>query len=288
MSFTSRLALTLAAAIGAAVLLAPIAGMLVAVAGFHIPFPRIFDRVVMVTVFVALLWNSRGLRFIPLLSAGFANPAGNLGRALRGFVAALVVIAILGALALAMGGWASASLAAAASRFPKYLLSAIAIAIMEEAFFRAFLLGGLKRDFGRMGALILSAAVYSIAHLVRSPSAFYVNGFEPGAGLITLAHSVDQMRHPTTAIPVMLGLFLLGIVLGEAFLQTGNVYLSAGLHCGFVLGSKLWPKLIAGRNAIPLWLAGVGPVPLIGGAAAWAMAIVLFFLLRPLGADRRT
>ena len=288
MSFTSRLALTLAAAIGAAVLLAPIAGVLVGATGFHIPFPRIFDRVVMGTVLVALLWNSRELRFMPLLSAGFANPASNLWRALRGFIAALIVISILGGLALAMGGSASASLTAAVHRFPKYLLSAIVIATIEEAFFRGFLLGGLRPDFGRTGALLLSAAVYSIAHLVRSPSAFYVSGFEPGAGLITLAHSADQMRHPATAIPVMFGLFLLGIVLGEAFLQTGNVYLSAGLHCGFVLGSKLWPKLIAGRNAIPLWLAGVGPVPLIGGAAAWAMAILLFVLLRPLGAERRT
>jgi len=287
MSFTSRLALTLAVAIAAAVLLAPIAGLVVAALGFHIPFPRIFDRVVMATVLVALVWSSRELRFMRLLAAGFANPAGNFSRALRGFAAALAVIAILGGLALAIGGSASASLVAAASRLPKYLLSAIVIAIIEEAFFRAFLLGGLKHDFGRIGALVLSAAVYSVAHLVRSPAAFYVNGFEPGAGLITLAHSVDQLSHPATALPVMLGLFLLGIVLGEAFLLTGNVYLSAGLHCGFVLGSKLWPKLIAGRNAIPVWLAGVGPVPLIGGAAAWVMAIILLAVLRPLGADRR-
>ncbi len=114
MSFTVRLALTLLAAIAAVVLLAPLLGMLVAGAGFHIPFPRIFDRVVMATVFVALRWNSRDLRFVPLLSSGFADPARNLSRALRRFAAALLVIAILGGLALTMGGSASASLAAAA------------------------------------------------------------------------------------------------------------------------------------------------------------------------------
>jgi membrane protease YdiL (CAAX protease family) len=288
MSFTSRLAMTIAVALFAAILLAPTAGLIVAAAGFHIPFPRVFDRTVMATVLAALLWNGRELRFVPLLRVGFADPRGNSGRALRGLGVALAVVVILGGLALAIGGSTASSVAAAVARFPKYFLSAIAIAVIEEGFFRAFLLGGLKRDFGRTAALVISAAVYSIAHLVRSPAKFYVSGFEPTAGLRTLAHSLDQISHPGTALPVMLGLFLLGLVLGEAFLLTGNVYLSAGLHCGFVVGSKLWPKLIAGRQSIPLWLAGVGPVPLIGGAAAWVMAIVIFLLLRPLAGRRTT
>lgn len=286
MSFTSRLALTIACALIAAILLSPIAGLIVAKAGFHIPFPRIFDRVVMATVLIALIWNSRELRFVPLLRTGFADPIGNLGRALRGLGVALAVVAILGTIALSLGGSASGALWAAATRFPGYFISAIAIAIIEEGFFRAFLLGGLKRDFGRTAALVISAAVYSIAHLVRSPTKFYVSGFEAAAGLRTLAHSLDQISHPATALPVMFGLFLLGIVLGEAFLLTGNVYLSAGLHCGFVVGSKLWPKLIRGHQAIPVWLAGVGPVPLIGGVAAWAMAILIFVMLKPLASQR--
>ena len=31
-------------------------------------------------------------------------------------------------------------------------------------------------------------------------------------------------------LPTFIGLFLLGIVLGEAFLETGTVYLPIGLH----------------------------------------------------------
>jgi hypothetical protein len=76
-------------------------------------------------------------------------------------------------------------------------------------------------------------------------------------------------------------------VLGEAFLLTGSVYLSMGLHAGFVLGAKLWPKIVLGRTAMPWWIAGVGPVPMIGGAAAWVVAIVILVLLKPLAGVRR-
>ena len=126
------------------------------------------------------------------------------------------------------------------------------IAIIEEGFFRAFLLGGMKGDFGNRVALIASAAIYAVAHLVRSPARFYVTGYEPTAGLITLAHSVDQFTDPAIAIPTLIGLFLLGIVLGEAYILTGSVYFSIGLHSGFVLGAKLWPKIILDRAHIAM------------------------------------
>ena len=80
----------------------------------------------------------------------------------------------------------------------------------------------------------------------------------------------------------MIGLFLLGLVLGEAYILTGSVYFSIGLHCGFVLGSKLWPKIILNRAAISWWIAGGGAIPLIGGAAAWVIAIVMLATLGPI------
>ena len=146
----------------------------------------------------------------------------------------------------------------------------------------------MKGDFGNRVALIASAAIYAVAHLVRSPARFYVTGYEPAAGLVTLAHSVDQFTNPAIAIPTLIGLFLLGIVLGEAYILTGSVYFSIGLHCGFVLGAKMWPKIILNRAAIPWWIAGGGAIPLIGGAAAWVIAIVIFATLRPITGVQRT
>ena len=289
LKFTARFALVLVAGIVAAIIFAPLAAVAVSAAGGHYPFPRIFDRTVMATLLIAMLFAARDLNLVSLLSRGFKHPAGpSIGRAIRGFVVAMLAIAILFGLAFAVGGGGFGSHQAAAALIPKYFLSAIAIAFIEEAFFRAFLLRGMSGDFGNRIALIASAAIYAIAHLVRSPARFYVTGYQPAAGLVTLAHSIDQFISPSIAIPTLIGLFLLGIVLGEAYLLTGSVYFSIGLHCGFVLGAKMWPKIILNRAAIPWWIAGGGTIPLVAGGAAWAIAIAIFVMLRAFCHDLET
>ena len=288
-SFTARFALVLLAGIVDAIIFAPLAAVAASAAGWHYPFPRIFDRTVMVSMLTVMLFAARDLNLVPLLKRGFIHPAlPSFARAIRGFVVAMIAIAILFGLALAFGGGGVGDRGAAAALIPKYFLSAIAIAFIEEAFFRAFLLRGMSNDFGNRIALLASAAIYAVAHLVRSPARFYVSGYTPTAGLMTLAHSVDQFSYPAIAIPTLIGLFLLGIVLGEAYILTGSVYFSIGLHCGFVLGAKMWPKIILNRAAIPWWIAGGGAIPLIAAPSAWLIAIGIFATLRQIAGVQRT
>ena len=131
----------------------------------------------------------------------------------------------------------------ALARAPKYVAGAILIALIEEGFFRAFLLGGMIEDFGRTGALVLSSVVYALAHLVRSPARFYLTGYDATAGFHNLYASLAQLTHPAAALPALVGLFLLGLALGEAFLVTGNVYFFDGTACR--LGGR--------RKAMALW-----------------------------------
>ncbi len=287
-SFTAQFALVLIAGLAAAVIVAPIAAMAVAAAGFHYPFPRIFDRVVMVALFGAILIRARSLRLVELLRAGFAAPGRNAIRALRGFAVACAAIAILFAAAAALGGEAAPSIATIAAKLPGYIVSATFIVIIEEGFFRAFLLGGMRSDLGDGGALLASSAIYALAHLVRAPAHFYVTGFDATAGLRNLGASMAQLADPAIAIPSILGLFLLGLVLGGAFLVTRTVYFSMGLHAGLVIGQKLWPKIFIARAALPHWLSGYGKLPLISGAAAWALTIAILVMIRPLSGSRRS
>lgn len=288
-SFIAKVALALGVGLVAAVVLSPLVAIIVASAGWRFPFPRIFDRTMMATLLLAIIWLGRELNFVALLRAGFQHPAAASAiLVVRGLLVSLCTISILFALAIVAGHGGLADLSAAASRLPKYLLSAIVIAIIEEAFFRAFLLGGLMSDFSRRIALILSSAIYAVAHLVRSPARFYVTNFVPTAGLTTLAHSFDQLSQPSVAIPTLVGLFLLGLALGAAYLVVGSVYFSIGMHCGFVLGAKLWPKVILHRGIVPWWIAGGGPVPLIAAPAAWIFAIAILLMMRPLTGPKKT
>jgi membrane protease YdiL (CAAX protease family) len=161
----------------------------------------------------------------------------------------------------------------------RYAAAAAAIALIEEGFFRAVILAGTARDFGRAGALPLSSAVFALTHLVRSPARFYLAGFQPWAGLDDLGASGARIIHPGAALPAIIGLFLLGLVLGEAFILTGRVWFSIGMHAGFVIGAKTWPLLAHPGTPMPRWLAGSGPVPLIAAPAAWTVAILLLILL---------
>lgn len=278
-SFTLRFAITLIAGLAAAVVLSPLAAAAVAAMGLRFPFPRIFDRTVMVTLLAAMLIESRSMGFGALMREGFARPRSNLPRALIGLVIALGAIAVLFGLVYMSGAGQPVPVGGLLLRAIKFALPALAIGVIEEGFFRAFLLGGMRRDFGPRIALVASAALYSIAHLVRSPARYYLSGFHFGAGLHNLAASAAQLGHPLVAAPTLIGLFLLGLVLGEAFIVTGTVWFSIGLHAGFVVGAKTWP-LVAHSNApISRWLAGSGPVPLIAAPAAWAIALILMILL---------
>jgi hypothetical protein len=127
--------------------------------------------------------------------------------------------------------------------------------------------------------LAVSAAVYALAHLVRSPARFYLTGFDAAAGFHNLYASLAQLAHPAAALPSLVGLFLLGLVLGEAFMVTGNVYFSAGLHAGLVIGAKLWPYSDAPGAAPPHWIVGYGRPALISGGAAWVVALVILALI---------
>jgi membrane protease YdiL (CAAX protease family) len=279
MPFTLRLRVAFLRAAAAAALVAPFAATALADAGYHFPFPRIFDRTVMVTLAVMLFLWARPLGVARLLRRGFARPLDNLGTLLRGLLVAAAVIAILLALGAAFGGRDELRAGEVLTRAPKYVAGAILIAIIEEGFFRAFMLGGMMEDFGRMGALAISAAIYALAHLVRSPAKFYLAHFDATAGFRNLYESLAQLTHPAAALPALTGLFLLGLVLGEAFLVTGNVYFSAGLHAGLVIGMKLWPFSDAPGAALPQWIVGYDPPALISGAAAWVMALVILALV---------
>jgi uncharacterized protein len=267
------------------VIISPFAASAVAAMGFRFPFPRIFDRTVMVTLLAAMLLWSRSMGFGTLIREGFAAPRANLSRLVIGLAIAIIAIATLFAFAFASGAGATVSYGALAARALKFVVPAIAIAVIEEGFFRAFLLAGMRRDFGPRAALIVASVIYAVVHLVRSPAHYYLVGFHPAAGLQNLGASAAQLGHPIAAAPTLIGLFLLGMVLGEAFLTTGTVWFSIGLHAGFVLGAKTWPLIAHGGGPVSRWIAGPGPVPLIAAPAAWAIALALFLVL-PLFLDR--
>jgi membrane protease YdiL (CAAX protease family) len=283
--FLLRLVFALVLAAVAAALLAPVAAVLVARCGFLVPFPRIFDRSMMLTTAVILIFQKDKLRLLPLVQSGFERPQSLVSR-LRlitiGLSISLLVVAILWLVAIiAAPAGGRAQWASIVAALPKLILAAAVIALVEEAFFRAYLMQGLVSDFGSTPALIVSSAIYSAAHLVRSPARFYLTSLDWFSGLHCVAAGLSNFAAPESA-PALLGLLLLGLLLGRAFLTTASVYLSIGLHAGFVIGAKSWRLAAPVPDLLPHWLAGYSSFPLVSGAAAWIAALVLLVCIGPI------
>jgi len=284
-SFTGKFLIALATGVIAAVFVAPFAAAIVAALGLRFPFTRIFDRTVIVTVTIAMAAAARAIGVRERLERGFRRPIANIPRVTRGFLLAIAAIAVLVMTAATLGARAGTGSSEIWREIGKYVVVAGVVAVFEEGFFRALLTSGMIDDYGRPAGIALSSLIYALAHVVRSPAHFYVTNLDLSAGIRTLALSADRLGNPNI-LPTLLGLFLIGVVLAEAFVLTGTVYLSIGLHAGFVVGAKMWPHLTGAGRQIPSWLGGWGSQPLVSGLAVWIVAIVMLAVVRWLAPAR--
>ena len=160
-------------------------------------------------------------------------------------------------------------------KMPDVIAAAIFAPIVEEVFFRGFILGVLLRRSSRLLALLLTSAFFSIIHFLKTPDLTMPNdtvGWT--AGFVSIAHSFSQFADPLLLATGFLTLFTLGCILADARLQTRSLWLPIGLHAGWVFANAAFSKA-AHREALALpWIGKdllVGIVPLIIALASWAL-----------------
>ncbi len=246
---------------------------------------RVARRMMMLTTLALLIAYRRRLNIGGLAMAGLDTRRG-WGKEL-GVGAGLGVgslAAFLG-LMLALGAWRYAPKDAGFARtFVKALATAAAVGLLEEVLFRGFLLQCLAGDFGARAALVASSAFYSILHFFRA-SVPAPLGFDPWIGCKTLAAFFDPiLREPAvladpsrwneSITPATIGLFLVGMVLGFAFLRTRRLWMSIGLHAGWVFALKTKGAFLAYSARELAWLYGGKRV--VTGVAGWAFLLALW------------
>jgi CAAX protease family protein len=233
------------------------------------PFHRIFDRSVMIVGFFGLwplLW---ALDFHSSSDLGYARSCAWWREALLGLVIGVVSLALVTAALVAWGGRSlqfdksSEEMLNAALHF---LVTGIVVALIEETFFRGVLQGAWQRAMGPVLAVVLASAVYSAVHFLK-PAGADVSADQVAwnSGFKLLPLIVSQSFHSGDVLVPFVTLFLVGCVLGLACVKTGALYLSIGLHAGWVLA-----------NEFTRWLGG-GSV--IEYAACWPMLVVLLVLM---------
>lgn len=205
------------------------------------PYARVFNRVAMLAAVVLLVLVRRSVGWEDLLALSRGRTPGAGAREVgMGFLCALAAAAVG-----VTWAWASVEIGAPlatpprlVSRVASFFVGGLVAGVLEEAFFRGMLFSRLSREIGWRAAVLVSSGIYSLVHLLASDPTVRWSGYSPGFGFDYLGHAVGRQAEPA-ALPVLFGLFLLGVVLALVVRRTGSLYPAIGLHAGWALSFQL-------------------------------------------------
>jgi membrane protease YdiL (CAAX protease family) len=233
-------------------------------------FETLFHRALLIAALI-LLWPL--IRSLQIRSREDLQLAKNpeWGRDfIAGFILSAIPLVCCGAILLATPIF-SVRTAINWRAVAQIIAAAAAVPFIEEAFFRGLVLGALLKT-GRQGlSIFLTSALYSIVHFLKapeqtSPEVTWMSGFG------SIAHAFVQFSDPLLVGAGFTTLFLVGWILAEARLLTRSLWLSIGLHAGWILTAGVFNKIALRQQMILPWLGKnllVGIVPLGVAALTW-------------------
>jgi len=233
------------------------------------PFHRVFDRSEMIVALVGLwpLLGVLGLRSWSRL--GYPAASAWWRHLLAGFVIGVGSLAVIVIVTIVLGlrpTHFDKSAGEVAGAVLKFLMVGIAVALIEETFFRGVVQGAWQRQMNATLAVVWASIVYSALHFLKPnlvkiapDQVSWDSGFTCLAGIAT--HSFRDRD----SLAGFVTLFLAGGVLGLAYFRTGALYLPIGLHAGWVLANE------SGR-----WLGGGSVIEYV---TCWPMLVLLLVLM---------
>jgi CAAX protease family protein len=244
----------------------------------RIPFSRIFNRLFMISG-VLLFFAYRPLLKIESPSQLGLTPRT---RAIRDITIGLclalgsaVVLGFIMSLAEVYKPFFRLSLSASVEQCVQALLTAFTVGFLEEIFFRGIIFRGLLEDWKPLPAFLVANLFYSALHFVKPGEQYFLSGIDPWAGFRHLFATFTPFLEPAEIAPGMIGLLLIGIVLSYAFLRTGTLYLSIGLHAGWIISIKTVRVFGDYQRENLGWLFGSTDPKIVSGVVTWAGIILV-------------
>lgn len=271
---------TIAGTLLLAALLAWPAWQLAQASGADWPFHRLVSRFWQLLLLAALLLTFRRLALAGRVDWGYGLPRGTfLSQGGAGFAIGLVTMLPMTLAMLALGilvprpGFGTAALLAALA---SGALVGLAVAIVEETFFRGLMYRAVSRESGHWTAAWLTALVYAAIHFlartkIPADEVAWDSGFRLLGGVLT------HFAHPLPVLDSFVTLLAVGLLLAGVRWRTGAIAACIGLHAGWVCVIKATKDLTAvNRDAPAAFL--VGPFDGYTGwlVAGWALLLVAF------------
>lgn len=161
---------------------------------------------------------------------------------------------------------------------PENIIDRGSVGCIEEILFRGFIFQSLLADLQTVSAICISSLFYSLLHFFKV-KLLVTPGFQPFIGFIVIYQSFKDIAVNFPAIlPLIIGLFLVGVVLSYAYFRTKSLYLAIGIHAGWIFLIKA-NKLFFDHVGMNLkWL--FGDSKMITGALGWSFLIFTLILIR--------
>lgn len=238
----------------------------------HVDFESFFHRALLIAA-ILLLWPLLRLLRVRRLRDLELEPNDHW---LRHLVAGVLIAAI--PLLLCSAGIVSLHIYSLRrsldwSRLVAVLGAAIAAPAIEEAFFRGLILGILLRSSRTILAMFLTSALFSILHFLKAPEHTSLN-VTWTSGFNSIAQAFSQFGDPMLVAAGFTTLFLIGWILADARVLTRSLWLSAGLHAGWIAAAGIVSKITRREFLALPWLGKnllVGLVPLAVGLLTWLL-----------------
>lgn len=167
-------------------------------------------------------------------------------------------------------GWIELDAEASPSRaIRKAITPAITVSLIEEWLFRGVLFALLLRSLSAGKAIIGLSLFFALVHFLKPyhGSSEIVDSGAWNAGFILLGQIGEKFIHPEDFFGVFLTLFLVGVILAVAKHKTGYLWMSIGLHAGWVFALKIYSSLTNNTGIAPPVLYGndirEGVVPMV-------------------------
>ena len=238
----------------------------------RVPFEKIFNRGFMIAAMILFIVYRRILipaelkrLLAPGLRIAHRDLLAGCGLALISMVLLVTVMTVAGVFT----PYFRVSLTTGLSRFASSLSAGIFAGFLEEVFFRGILFAGLRKHGGPLRAYVLANLFYSVIHFVKPGDEYFIDQLDLLAGFRHLGTTFEPFLDPLSLVPGIIGLFLLGAVMSYALARTGNLYLSIGLHAGWIFSLKM-VRVFGNFTRQDLgWMFGSTDPKIVSGVATW-------------------
>jgi hypothetical protein len=243
------------------------------------PVHRVMNRLAMLIALVGLIFLTRRLGLANRAALGYGLPRAQFLRQLGlGWAAGIGLMLPLVALLLALD--IRVIKPGIDGDLPALLLggaiSGLAVAFIEETFFRGILFTAVARTSGARAAIIAPTLLYAALHFLggklRVPpeEVSWYHGFE------VLSRLFERYAQPLAFVDSFLALVALGVLLAMVRLRTGAIAACIGLHAaGVCVIFVLRDTTVVDGAANLSFLVGQYDGVIGWAACAWLVAIVV-------------